>query len=49
MRFPDALVADGAIYQWRARAEDDDGAVSEWSAPCLATDECVPVILATLL
>lgn len=32
--YPGSLVTDGATYRWRARSEDGDGAVSEWSSPC---------------
>lgn len=34
LTYPDWLATDGATYQWRARAEDRDDAVSAWSAPC---------------
>lgn len=34
--YPDSLSVNGA-YQWRARTEDADGAVSAWSAPCSFT------------
>ena len=34
--YPDSLSVNGA-YQWRARTEDPDGAVSAWSAPCSFT------------
>lgn len=37
MTYPDALAIDGATYQWRARTEDSDGAVSAWSTPCRFT------------
>jgi hypothetical protein len=35
MGFPNA--ADGHSYEWRARGEDEDGAVSAWSATCRFT------------
>ncbi|GAB1510512.1 hypothetical protein [Actinophytocola sp. KF-1] len=34
--YPDSLSVDGT-YQWRARTEDSDGAVSAWTAPCTFT------------
>ncbi|MPZ83774.1 MAG: hypothetical protein GEV28_26625 [Actinophytocola sp.] len=35
--FPADLTSDGGAYAWRARAEDGDGAVSAWTAPCMFT------------
>jgi hypothetical protein len=35
--FPQDLLVDSGTYAWQARAEDEDGAVSAWTAPCQVT------------